>query len=156
MGKRERTDLLTPRLDRLFPRLPESQFEITSPVDATYNCIAWAAGDHTTWWWPDALGNDFWPSQAPRTETLDGFQLAYATVGYAPCEDAILEQDCEKIAIYVGPNGVPTHAAKQLPGGRWTSKLGQLEDIEHSTLGQMEGALYGVVGVILRRRVDKS
>jgi len=38
----------------------------------------------------------------------------------------------EKIAIYAA-GGVPTHAAKQTSDGRWKSKLGGWEDIEHNT-----------------------
>ena len=36
-----------------------------------------------------------------------------------------------------------THVALQLPTGRWTSKLGGLEDIEHDTLKALEGIDYG-------------
>lgn len=38
--------------------------------------------------------------------------------------------------------GIPSHAARQLPNGRWTSKCGQAEDIEHD-LRDLEGRLYG-------------
>ena len=45
---------------------------------------------------------------------------------------------------------MPTHAARQFPGGRWTSKLGPAEDIEHE-LEELAGPLYGEVVLILRR-----
>ena len=52
--------------------------------------------------------------------------------------------------------GVPSHAARQLPSGHWTSKLGKAEDIRHSTLEAVEsdpnlGLGYGKVAVILKR-----
>ena len=48
--------------------------------------------------------------------------------------------------------GIPTHAARQLRSGRWTSKLGQAEDIEHE-LRALEGAIHGAVVLILKRQV---
>jgi hypothetical protein len=55
---------------------------------------------------------------------------AFGTLGYVPCESPALEPRSEKVAIYL-KNGAPSHAARQLPNGRWTSKLGQRERIEH-------------------------
>lgn len=68
-----------------------------------------------------------------------------------------LEAGIEKIAIYVDANGVPTHAARQLADGTWTSKLGEWEDIQHKTLEAMEdsrglGLGYGKVKLILKRQ----
>jgi hypothetical protein len=51
-----------------------------------------------------------------------------------------------------GWQGVPTHAARQVAADRWTSKLGELEDIEHS-LRDLEGAVYGSVVQIMKRAV---
>ena len=45
-----------------------------------------------------------------------------------------------------------THAARQLPGGNWTSKLGKGEDIEHDTPDVVAGGLYGEFVRIMRRR----
>ena len=57
--------------------------------------------------------------------------------GYAPIgEDGPLQDGYEKIAIYA-LDGEPTHAARQLDTGRWTSKLGKHEDIEHDTPGRV-------------------
>lgn len=62
------------------------------------------------------------------------------------------EEGFEKIAIYIDSHGKPTHAARQLSSGKWTSKLGQLEDIEHSNLDDVTGLHYGSVGAILKRQ----
>ncbi len=40
--------------------------------------------------------------------------------------------------------------ARQVESGLWTSKLGSLEDIEHS-LEALEGSVYGAVAVLLKR-----
>ncbi|NET26084.1 hypothetical protein [Okeania sp. SIO1I7] len=47
----------------------------------------------------------------------------------------------------------PTHAVRQLANGKWASKLGWLEDIEHE-LDALNGDRYGVVGQILKRSID--
>ena len=54
--------------------------------------------------------------------------------------------------IYV-LNAVPTHAARQLPDGKWTSKLGPFEDIKHSTLVCLKGPLYGEPDTYMKRPV---
>ena len=47
--------------------------------------------------------------------------------------------------------GAPTHAAWQRPDGRWTSKLGDNEDIIHDKLDGLAGPKYGTVTVFLKR-----
>jgi hypothetical protein len=47
------------------------------------------------------------------------------------------------------------HAARQLPSGRWTSKIGVLEDIEHS-LRDLEGDEYGTATVLMKRPAARS
>jgi hypothetical protein len=59
-------------------------------------------------------------------ETVDSFILAFGILGYSPCDDGTLEEGFEKVAIYVDESETPTHMAKQLPSGMWTSKCGQL------------------------------
>lgn len=51
---------------------------------------------------------------------------------------------------FADADSIPTHAARQLPNGRWTSKLGFLEDIEHD-LHDVAGEAYGTVVVLLKR-----
>jgi hypothetical protein len=51
--------------------------------------------------------------------------------------------------------GKPKHAARQLANGRWTSKLGELEDIEH-TLNGLDGIWYGSVMLILKRALSMA
>lgn len=141
------------RLEDLFPALRSSAFLVTSPRARDYNCIAWAAGDVAAWWWPDAdADNDaiHWPPDVLCEETLAAFVAAFATLGYEPCEREAPEAGYEKVALFAGPDGVPTHAARQLPSGRWTSKLGFLEDIEHE-LHNLDGELYGAVVLVLKR-----
>jgi hypothetical protein len=143
----------------LFPRLGEHGFTVTSPQDNRYNCIAWAAGDDTRWWWPGVIaqpiGGYYWPTRNLR-EAVDNFESAFATLGYMRCETKDYEPGYEKVAIYVGADGSPTHAARQTRDGRWVSKLGKLEDICHSDIEGVCGERYGQVRVILRREVMSS
>ncbi len=135
-----------------FPKLQEADREITSESTHEYNCIAWAAGDTDRWWWPDEMGTAYWPPGAPRQRTMLAFALAYGTLGYVPCDDGGLEVGCEKIVLYQDADG-PTHAARQLPDGRWTSKLGNFEDIAHRTPECLEGPCYGRVFQYLKRQI---
>jgi hypothetical protein len=137
-----------------FPVLNAENHRITSDRSDSYNCIAWAAGDEARWWWPDDeddFGISHWPEGVTRSEELDAFAAAFATLGYEACEDASFEAGYEKVAFYV-KDGFPTHAARQLPDGAWTSKLGQGFDIRH-TLEAIEGPTYGLASRFLVRPV---
>jgi hypothetical protein len=138
-----------------FPLLNAENCTITSNVSTRYNCIAWAAGDSGRWWWPDPLESYYWPSDVPREETIEAFLRAYATLGYAECPDASLEPGFQKIALfaksYSGESLKPTHAALQLPSGRWTSKLGALQDVDHENLVALQGPAYGIAVRYLKR-----
>ena len=45
------------------------------------------------------------------------------------------------------------HAARQLSDGRWTSKLGELVDIEHPDLADVAGGIYGQPNLYMERRI---
>lgn len=133
-----------------FPNITEVNSRPTSPHDEGYNCIAWAAEDTDYWWWPDAMGQYYWPPDVPREETVEAFVHAYGLQGYSQRSDATLEPGKQKVAIYADRNGKPTHAARQLADGWWASKLGRQIDIEHE-FSALEGPEYGSVTVILAR-----
>src|SRR5207244_363796 len=52
LGQRTGLPMVTD-LEALFPGLRGTSYRITSPPDSAYNCVAWAAGDQASWWWPD-------------------------------------------------------------------------------------------------------
>jgi hypothetical protein len=135
----------------LFPHFDANGGTETGEADRRYNCVAWAAGRADAWWWPDAGGDGFWPEGAPRAETVEAFVSAFALLGYAPCETAEHEPGWEKVALYAAPSGVPTHAARQLPDGTWTSKLGRGPVVTHNTPHGVEGPVYGAVCCFLKR-----
>ena len=139
---------MTP-LELAFPGLATGGYQLTSPPDQKYNCIAWAAGDPGNWWWPDAAGTDYWPAGVPREDTLPAFTAAYATLGFHLASSPDPADGLQKVALFA-KGGKPTHAARLLPSGRWTSKLGSGHDIEHELAG-LEGAVYGSVALVLER-----
>jgi|SRR3989339_1811336 len=133
-----------------FPSINDFGYRQTSPPDISYNCIAWAAEDNGRWWWPTAQA--YWPSGVERKLDVDSFIKAYGTIGYTPCDNGEFEESYDKIAIYVDENNHPTHAARQLHNGFWTSKLGRYKDIEHCSVHGVEGKEYGRVAVFLKRK----
>jgi hypothetical protein len=144
--------------EAVFPNLRKGEYEVTSDEDWSYNCIAFAAVRTDLPWWPTAedMEGVFWPAGVPREETLESFLLAFGIAGYIPCAGPDLEPGFEKIALYADADGKTSHAARQLPSGSWTSKLGDWEDIEHRTLAALEGEpatkpAYGKVVCYMKR-----
>ena len=139
-----------------FPNITNSNFIPTSPSTETYNCIAWAYGINHIPMWPDPLnvmlGIYFWPEDLPCNNTLESFITLFFLIGYTHCLKTEHEIGYEKIAIYT-KNGIPTHAARQIPNGKWTSKLGSDIDIQHDTLDCLNGPSYGKVEIIMRRKI---
>jgi hypothetical protein len=134
-----------------FPNLASAGgFEITSPKEKRYNCIAYAARDEKRWWWPDAMNVGYWPPGFPRETTLDSFVAVFQSLGFQPCENGEIETGYEKIAIYTKPAGTVTHAARQFPDGSWRSKLGPDHDISHAVNG-LDCKNYGSMRVFLKR-----
>ena len=141
--------------EAVFPNLNRDEYRVTSAAAPDYNCIAWAAGDDTDWWWPDPDpdSNNYWPDTAPFEETLSSFRVLFGSLGYRECATAELEPGFEKVALFADADGWPTHAARQLPNGNWSSKLGRWQDIEHQSLYALAGSAspYGNVVLLLRR-----
>lgn len=142
----------------IFPHLAGGGFAVTSPRSDKYNCVAWAAGDTNNWWWPDDPLNPsgtHWPAGVEPIESLEAFRDAFATLGYAVCNAEEFEPGFEKVALFANAHADPLHTARQLPNGRWTSKIGPLEDIEHE-LQDLAGDRYGSVVLVMKRPLPSS
>lgn len=94
-----------------------------------------------------------WPQTAPRNTKLASFTVAVAEFGWLPCANGELENGVEKIALYGLPDHID-HAARQLPSGRWTSKRGLDDDIEHDTAEAISGGVYGPVIAFFARAIS--
>ena len=139
-------------LEDFFHNLNPHNHKITSNATIDYNCIAWAAGANNRWWDPTENPNYFWPEGIPHVDDVDTIVKVFVALGYMLSQSRDLEPGFEKVAIY-GDGAGFTHAARQLPSGKWTSKLGDWEDIEHNNLEALEGEFYGKAVQILKRAV---
>lgn len=88
----------------------------------------------------------------PAWPSLTAFVELFERQRYERCEDDTYETGFEKIAIFTYPSGEPTHVARQLANGKWTSKLGGSVDIEHDELRAVSCGLFGDVAVLMRRK----
>ena len=107
------------------------------------DCIAWAAGEQDRWWWPDPTGQHYWPDGAPCDESLQAFLHVFGELGYDLAGDDESAGASDVVALFA-KDGRVTHACRRVGDGRWTSKLGNLEDISHD-LRALEGNEYGRV-----------
>ena len=140
-----------------YPNLLDSEHRVTSPPSREYNCIAYAVGVVDMRWEPSDDPTDaYWPPDIPREDTLDSYVSLFTSLGYDPCNDGQFEPGFDKVAIYVDSSGMFAHVAKQQPDGRRTSKMGDLEDIEHSSAEIVEGRWNGRVNQFLRRRLGDT
>jgi hypothetical protein len=144
------------------PNLVSGTYERTSGPTGQYNCIAHAAYDCRLNWWPVGGGfaeNDrFWTKGAPPRRTISAFKKAFQIEGFEVCESGELEPGYDKVVLYVSdkptpedPLNAPTHMARQLPCGRWTSKLGPYIDIVHDIPERLVGKKYGRIELYLKR-----
>ena len=141
---------LEPAREGYWPNLNRGEYRVTSEETPRYNCIAWAVGDSTVWWQPNSGG--YWPDGVPDEVSVNSLKILFEGVGYRECASDELEVGFEKVAIFVDGDGLPTHVARQLSSGNWTSKLGHWEDIEHQSLRALAGSpKYGTVALLLRR-----
>lgn len=141
------------------PQLEWRSFEVKSPTDRRYNCVAWAAGDNTKFWSPAVgvggklLGGYYWPDYAPMLPTVTAVEAVFEHQGYVRTHvgDTAVEANVQKIAIFGYDSvGLATHAARQCASGLWTSKMGDYADIEHM-LHDIEGDIFGEVRCLMRK-----
>ena len=93
----------------------------------------------------------YWPDNATRTPSIQSLIEAFTGLGYELCELAGNESGFRKIALHANRQGDWTHAALQLPGGGWSSKLGPDEDISSGTPESLDPDFYGGVHCFMRR-----
>jgi hypothetical protein len=144
---------LTPNLG--FPFLTPTNHRVIGPGTSLYNCIAWSCGETHRWWQPGTLF--YWPIACdPNDSTVANLVDALSSVGFVLCDDGSMELGFEKVAVYsIGPMEY-THAARQMPSGKWTSKLGFDVLIEHDSPESLTGGVYGKLSHFLRRPTTSS
>ena len=135
-------------LTAAFPHLAQAGFEIVGQPSERYNCIAYAAGDTSRWWWPN--GVNYWPPWAPLTDSIASLMEVFAGLGYEISDAGDIAAGDQKVALYEG-DGKMQHAALQMPDGRWRSKMGQGPVIEHPSPDALSDGIYGRATIIMRR-----
>jgi len=141
-------------LESRLPNLAAAGYQVTSPKDKSYNCVAWAVeGNCNRWWEPSNGPGHFWPKSLPMTYNFANYVGVFELAGYTLCSDASFVKGFEKVAIFQDVSGEFTHVAKQLATGSWTSKLGKCEDIEHMTVDVLISTDYGKPAVYLHRKI---
>lgn len=144
------------RLDRSklshFHLLDDNDYIVTSDETGDYNCAGWAIDqDCLGNWWPDPDTDRYhWPDGGRRDGTLGAMKEGFALLGFTECLREADDPDFLKIVIYV-LRGMPKHVAWQLPDGRWASKLGDWEDIEHTDPMDLARGSYGDPEIYMRK-----
>lgn len=156
----------------LFPKLnSDPLFRLSSHKNVNYNCIAWAGQVDYEFWWPEVIpynkldGIKYnWPFHITNSDKLEYFIELFSHLGYTEESDNVSNEhpNYRKIALFIkedklNPNRLTcecTHAARQLRNGLWASKLGSIEDIEHSNPYDLEGNLYGKIAIILKKNLN--
>jgi hypothetical protein len=105
-----------------FPNLSDVEKKKTSEQTDVYNCIAWAFKDSQRNWGPNEK-RSFWPIDVSSMTDIQAFEELFRQDGWEETGEYGLEQGYEKIALYT-LGGRPTHAARLIGDGVWTSKLG--------------------------------
>ena len=140
-------------IEHAFPSLVGTAYSEESPVTDSYNCIAYAFGDTKNSWWPTKDFGYYWPPEFPFDDSVEVLKRIFRLHGYSDCPDMEAESGYEKVAIY-SRNGHFLHAARQLRSGRWASKLGDEQDIEHERAEHIAGQAYGDALDVMRRKRD--
>src|SRR5437588_290819 len=130
------------------PNLDQTEYQKTSEPTSSYNCIAWVLDRSDIW--IDPTEEYDWPEDVERGYTTGSFIELFKKYGFEICDGATLESGYLKIAIYHDNLNHFHHVAKQLSSGKWTSKLGENEDIEHELSG-LEGEYYGSPKIFMRK-----
>jgi hypothetical protein len=99
------------------------------------------------------MGGYWWPTTvATMLYSVRAYEQVYETMSYQPCGNGDFVLGTEKIALYGHDPGECLHVARQLINGMWTSKMGDLADIEHATPQEVEGEKHGRVLAFMERR----
>jgi len=140
-----------------FPALKGGKgYESTSPASIEYNCLSWALGIDWTRFDPEPqCAGYYWFPGVEREWSLKAITKTLEILGYGICDSPGLEEGFEKVVIYIDETDTPRHFARQLTNGRWTSKLGDLNDIEHDTLDCLVIPDYGKPQLVLKRKREQ-
>lgn len=128
-----------------FPNLNTNNFTFESLRDEDYNCVAWIHEIQDEW-------IQFKDVHGSYDISINRYIEYFKEFGYKISENKNLEKGVVKIAIYCDSRANEfKHVARQLPNGKWASKLGDWEDIIHENPDVLFGKLYGNDLIIMQK-----
>ncbi len=142
-------DMSLRRREVIWPKLRGDSFQKTSDPTNSYNCVAFALGDTQNWHDDTRYGK--WDDRAPRDGKVESYAKYFQLFGFVTCEEPVVENGFEKIALFATADGEFTHVAIQMSDGTWKSKLGSLEDISHAELTSISEGDYGTPRIFMKR-----
>lgn len=132
-----------------YPHLKDNYIQ-TSDETIEYNCISFVLDDYEniySSWGEEGL----WIDGLERTHTPGNYAEFFRIKGgFEICLNSDLEESIEKIAIF-GEENEFLHVAIQIQDGKWKSKMGEFEDIQHNTLKAVSGKRCGFPLIYMAR-----
>jgi hypothetical protein len=129
----------------------------TSEETIDYNCLSWALGINWTRYDPTPrCAGYYWFPGVPRKWDEPTIKKVFENHNYRVATNYELEPGYEKVVFYRNEAGIPTHFARQLQNGKWTSKIGNLNDIEHDNLDLIAVPRYGKPGLVMKREIRRG
>jgi hypothetical protein len=137
-----------------YPNLMEGKnFEFTSlrtdmpefySDGESYNCVAWALGE-IEWLEMSRFIKKF-NLKPPYNESAYGYAKVFEEYyGFEFCDNGEFEAGYEKIVLYE-KEGSFQHIALLKENGKWTTKFGDFEDVEHNAIEDIAYEGYGGYG----------
>lgn len=123
-------------------------FIFTSKQTWDYNCVMWSL--HRDDYWKDFFYTE--DGYISIDQSIKPYVEFFKENGFSICETNVVEEGFEKICIY-SKNGIFSHVSRQLKDGRWASKMGNYEDIEHLSVFDVNGEGYGAPEVYMKKEI---
>ena len=138
-----------------FKKLMGEDFSIIFPQDRRgVNCHGHAIGVNK-WVCPSINPVGWWPSGVDRDYSVSGWGNMLSHYGWRSVDSSRVERGWEKLAVFT-TNHVVSHSCKQLPNGRWESKLGESVILSNHTLEGISDGPYGVPAGFFRRKISSN
>lgn len=143
-----------------FPNISLSNSTVVGFGTSRYNCAGYAFGDTKRWWWPSSpeYGEyEYWPEGFSRNHSVQNFDELFEAVNATEVPEKFwndVHPGWVSIALYVDDDNVPMHLARLADDGRWISKTGAEELIEHEHLEDIGGGLYGHVAKVYSMKTE--
>lgn len=127
-------------------------FSYTSLKRRGFNCVAYALEFENKDWDMLVFAKIYNLDKTQLDHSANGYAKIFSEkFGFEKCDNPNLEEGFKKIALYENNEGDFTHIARQMESGKWTSKMGNYEDIEHYDLIGISGNFYGKPSMYMRK-----